>query len=861
MGTTTTKKEVLDYLWEWAENTGHWAKLLVKTVVQKEAPLSQDDLTITYNEFLKLIVSSNDKTTVSIERPQLTLTLSDLTLCSMSEIRGVNKLAEDQLLNFGKNITVIYGETASGKSGYSRILKTIGFSYENKTKVLCNVYCAEETPQNAKIEYILDGKANQFVWDGACACPELRSISVFTNNCVNISLDSKRDLLITPIGFHLFALVSNELDRLAAIHKTKITQLKKEIDWLHELNEGTKVHSFLKELSHKSKKEELEALAQFTDEDARELKNLEQEKRDLNKKLLETEITTLQYQVGELNGIKSQIESAQEGFSSSDWKAMGDHLVVIEELRKKEQKGLKEIAEQRGIEFYESGEFNNFIRAADEYLKRLGKDDYPVDGKEICIYCRQKLADQDARELLRSYRLLLNDPIQAQVKKHLQAFSTLNTNLNNIDDNTSLHHASFGMNGEGKPVQPPFLTKFRDDIKRLKKIAGTKNKIQVQGTTFAIDYDQIKNEIDQKIQSLNTKLNAKNKSLSTIEQEERKLDQNINELKDQRKLKQKYPEVEEIITGLKTAKILEALSGSFSTDPLSRKTSQARKDLIAKNFSEIFKEELIRLRRSDVKVNLNFRTDKARPILLQDISSDYALREVLSEGEQKAIALAEFLTEVQLEKSKAPLIFDDPVTSLDHKMIDEVARRLVALSNERQVVVFTHSIFLFNSIKHMSELPRFKGLEFKYYETETDLESTGILYESPTLKEDSFSNYKSKINEILNLPKEEKTRRESELAIEGYNKLRPAIEVLVEKEMFQSTVKRYRKNVALTSLEKVNGALIDKYKERLNDIFEKCCGYIDAHSSPDGLPAQPTLAELKMDFDDVCQIRKEFVDK
>jgi energy-coupling factor transporter ATP-binding protein EcfA2 len=813
MVTTTTKKEVLDYLWEWAENTGHWAKLLVKTVVQKEAPLSQDDLTITYNEFLKLIVSYNDKTTVSIERPQLTLTLSDLTLFSMSEIRGVNKLAEDQLLNFGKNITVIYGETASGKSGYSRILKAIGFSYEKKTKVLCNVYCAEETPQNAKIEYILDGKANQFVWDGACACPELRSISVFTNNCVNISLDSKRDLLVTPIGFHLFALVSNELDRLAAIHKTKITQLKKEIDWLHELNEGTKVHTFLKELSHKSKKEELEALAQFTDEDARELKNLEQEKRDLNKKLLETEITTLQYQVGELNGIKSQIESAQEGFSSSDWKAMGDHLVAIEELRKKEQKGLKEIAEQRGIEFYESGEFNNFIRAADEYLKRLGKDDYPVDGKEICIYCRQKLADQDVRELLRSYRLLLNDPIQTQVKKHLQAFSTLNTNLNNIDDNTSLHHASFGMNGEGKPVQPPFLTKFRDDIKRLKKIAGTKNKIQVQGTTFAIDYDQIKNEIDQKIQSLNTKLNAKNKSLSTIEQEERKLDQNINELKDQRKLKQKYPEVEEIITGLKTAKIL------------------------------------------------NFRTDKARPILLQDISSDYALREVLSEGEQKAIALAEFLTEVQLEKSKAPLIFDDPVTSLDHKMIDEVARRLVALSNERQVVVFTHSIFLFNSIKHMSELPRFKDLEFKYYETETDLESTGILHESPTLKEDSFSNYKSKINEILNLPKEEKTSRESELAIEGYNKLRPAIEVLVEKEMFQSTVKRYRKNVALTSLEKVNGALIDKYKESLNDIFEKCCGYIDAHSSPDGLPAQPTLAELKMDFDDVCQIRKEFVDK
>jgi hypothetical protein len=159
----------------------------------------------------------------------------------------------------------------------------------------------------------------------------------------------------------------------------------------------------------------------------------------------------------------------------------------------------------------------------------------------------------------------------------------------------------------------------------------------------------------------------------------------------------------------------------------------------------------------------------------------------------------------------------------------------------------------------MSELPRYKDLKFKYYETETDLESTGILHESPTLREDSFKNYRTKIYEILNLRKEERDRRESELAIDGYNKLRPAIEVFVEKEMFKETVKRYRKNVALTSLERVNGGLIDKHKERLHDIFEKCCEYIEAHSSPDGLQAQPTLTELKMDFDEVCQIRSDFV--
>ena len=69
MGTTTTKKEILDYLWEWA-GPYNWSKLLVKTVVQKEAPLSQDQLADIYNEFLNGIFPSDDKPDVSIERPQ-----------------------------------------------------------------------------------------------------------------------------------------------------------------------------------------------------------------------------------------------------------------------------------------------------------------------------------------------------------------------------------------------------------------------------------------------------------------------------------------------------------------------------------------------------------------------------------------------------------------------------------------------------------------------------------------------------------------------------------------------------------------------------------------------------------------------
>jgi energy-coupling factor transporter ATP-binding protein EcfA2 len=861
MATTTSKKEILDYLWEWAETIGDWAKFLVKTVIEKEEALSEDKLNAVYSEFLKSILPKEDETPVSIERPELTFEPSDLVLRSMSDIKGVNKLVENQTLDFSKNITVVYGENASGKSGYSRILKALGQSYEKETKVLCNVYCTEKICQNAKIDYVLYGKGDQFEWDGVCTSADLQSISVFTNNCVNISLDSKRELLVTPIGFRLFSLVSNELDNLAAIHKAKINHFKKEIEWLDDLHEGTEVYTFLKELNADSSKEDLEKLGAYTDKEEEALNNLQEKKRNLNKKLLETQIAALQNQSTELNGIKSKIETSRDVFSSSDWKDMGDHLAAINELREKEQKGLKEIAGERGIEFYESEEFAIFIKAADEYIKKLGKEDYPrdEDEEEICIYCRQKLTEKDARELLASYRLLLRDPTQAQIKEHTRLFSALYSKLKNIDTELVLHHPSFGANGKGEPVQPTFLKEFSEDMKGFKDIAETQDKKQIQEKNYDINYDEITNNLERKIKSIDKDLETKSDTLSKIEGNERELDQQINELLDRKKLNQKYSEVDGIITGLKIANILESISRSFSTDSISRKTSEARKNLIAKNFGDIFEKELKGLQRSDIKVNLNFRTDKAKSFLIQDIASDYILSDILSEGEQKAIALAEFLTELQLDKSKAPVVFDDPVTSLDHKIVDEVARTLVSLSNERQVIAFTHSILFFNSLRHMSELPRYKDLKFKYYETETDLESTGILHESPTLREDSFKNYRTKIYEILNLRKEERDRRESELAIDGYNKLRPAIEVFVEKEMFKETVKRYRKNVALTSLERVNGGLIDKHKERLHDIFEKCCEYIEAHSSPDGLQAQPTLTELKMDFDEVCQIRSDFV--
>lgn len=68
------------------------------------------------------------------------------------------------------------------------------------------------------------------------------------------------------------------------------------------------------------------------------------------------------------------------------------------------------------------------------------------------------------------------------------------------------------------------------------------------------------------------------------------------------------------------------------------------------------------------------------------------LEHVLSEGEQTSLGFAGFLTEAHFDASKSALFFDDPVSSLDHMKRESVARRIVELAKNRQVVVFTHDV-------------------------------------------------------------------------------------------------------------------------------------------------------------------------
>ncbi|MHA4809914.1 AAA family ATPase [Flavitalea flava] len=848
--TTTAKKEIIDFLWEWANAHNDWGKLLIDTIVKTENSLNPQDRQLVFNYFLDSLRSTKQLQPLTFIKPKYTPSSKVIELISLKDITGVNRLAKNQSITFGKNITIIYGENGTGKTGYGRILKSLGFSYDNKNIIHHNVY-GDPEPKTATIDFSTNANPITFNWNGSNNHPELTNISVFNSNCVQLSLND-RQLIVSPIGFHLFNIVTSELSELATLLRQKIAAHPTTLSWTESLNVGSTQHQFISTLNAKSTEQRLDELSTYLPAQDKELQQKELDLGNLNHELLRIQINNLSAQINELSSIIAKIKIAQSVFSESQIRTLIDLNKRINALEGKTKSGLKEVAEANGIEFYERKEFKDFITAADSYLKILDKPNYPeLDDK--CIYCNQPL-EISAKELLANYKRLLTDTTQEDLQKLNIERELLIGTIKKIDTNLYFNHPIFGIDENEQNIQPQEIIKYNEELTRI-KTSFEANSI-TEDSKFDFDYVPYVTFLEDKKINLQKGLTDKTTTLSGITTKAATLKSEINELKDRKTLSTKAEEVKTVIKNIKIALLLNSKVSEFSTNSVSRKTTEAREELVQQNFDTIFKNELKAFRKSHITLELNFGTDRGNSKVTQRIKS-YSLTDILSEGEQKAIALAEFLTELQLDNIIAPVIFDDPVNSLDHRIIDEVAKRLIELSKGRQTIVFTHSILLLNSFIQQSELDSNKqaGVNFSFYSVRNNFEETGIVDEVEEIN--SYTYYKKKLEAIINAPKNGKV--ESQLAAEGYGHLRSAIEITVEEDILQKTIKRYRKGVAFPSLLRIEGHKIDAHKGNLNDIYEKCCVSIAGHSSPSELLTTPTVNELKADYESFKQLRKNFI--
>ncbi|GMN11360.1 AAA family ATPase [Croceitalea sp. MTPC9] len=852
MAGTSTKKELIDFLWEWAEPNGNWGKLLLAKTIAKQDALSDEERNTIFNYYLEEIgfVFNPPLAPIAVKKPTFSVDAKKVVLNKVHKVKGVNLLDEDQEMEFSRGITVVYGNNGVGKTGYSRVLKSLGHSFDSSREILSNVNEAQQG-QSCVIDYEIEDTPNSHHWNGVHTTEDLSAISVFNSDCVNISLGNNRELLVAPQGFYMFRLVKDELAKLEELRQRQVKLYPTTLPWKEQLHTGTPQHKFVDELSVDSDLKALDALANFTPEDLKTLQQKEEEAKGMNKGFLLTTRGNLNLHIMDLGRIIAAIKQNQGKLSPTDWSNLLQYNEQLQGLNARTQVTLSAIAEQNGVEKFNTPEFSNFLKSADAYIKVLNKQDYPKNPDDTCVYCKQSLSDATAQDLVQSYQELMNDTTQSEINRITILKNGVVQRTRLVDTQLILHHPVYGVDEAGALIQPKALLELNSKMKTLKShvIQDTLTK----DVKFDVQFEKYITILEKKKKELEGERDGVSRQLDNLLAIEKGIQASIAELKDRQLLSQKKQAVIDCQANLRAQAALETNANKFNSASLSAKTTSARQELIAQDFNTKFDEELKKFRKSHLGVKISFYTSKGSSRLSQNIST-FNINQVLSEGEQKAIALAEFLTEMQLDETVAPVVFDDPVNSLDHHIIDDVARRLVELANERQVVVFTHSILLYHSLMDLQKLTIGSNVDFKFYNVHRNLDKAGILTDGFEIN--SLSAEIKKINMLLN--NGQQGRLESDVAEEGYGYLRAALELFVTDVVFQKMVKRYRKHIMTTTLPRVSGQLIDKHKATIEDLFARSSKFINAHSAAQIIHSPPTLDDLRTDFETFKGVKQEF---
>jgi len=553
----------------------------------------------------------------------------------------------------------------------------------------------------------------------------------------------------------------------------------------------------------------------------------------------------------ELASVIATVKYTQSHLTKTNWDGIISYNATLKTLKAKTQLGIAGLAEAHGVEQFDTDEFSNFLKSADAYIKLLAKDNYPNNENDTCVYCKQDLQSEQAKNLVESYGKILNDTTEKEIVKYEKLKSLISERVNLITETIIFHQPTFGILEDSSIMQPQEITNFNTKVSLFKK--HVINNTVEANLPFEINYLVIIQFLEAKQTELTASRDALIKLLANLTKTETKLKAEITELKDRKLLSVNKQGILTSITNLLSRKLIDDNRSQFNPRSLSIKTTQAREELVAQDFRQKFTSELTLFRKQHLGVSLGFFSQQGSSRIRQNVAN-YDINKVLSEGEQKTIALCEFLTELQLDITVAPVVFDDPVNSLDHNIMQDVAKRLVDLSKERQVVVFTHNVLFYNAFFAQQKNPINSTVNFKFYNVSANGVNTGIISDGTPINK--LRTYVGKLNVILN--NGAGGGNENEVAAEGYAYLRTSLELLVSNKIFKEIVGRYRNNIMMTLFPAVKGDKIEEHKAEIDTMFGRASGYIRAHSHPEEQNAPPTLNDLRADFERFKMIETDF---
>lgn len=842
---TTEFRDPRALLVDWANANDEWARLLVSEVINTGRAVSTSTIDKAYQLFRqeksldKRELPAVEKIDIVAKQDELAPPLS---LTRLSEVRGVNALVSGAVIEPHEGLTILYGENGTGKTGYSRIFKALANSRTADT-ILGNIEAAASEDQAAKLDFKLGDEAQALTWTGERGVSPFTRMSIFDSPAVTTHVDDDLDYVYTPASLALFNHVTAAIQAVAAQIDASAGALDTgSSGLLARFQRGSNIYPLIETLGASTDLADLKAKAITGDDIDTKLDGLAQEVSALRANTIGTQITALKAQ----QRVLTQAAAVAEALMAFDATAYNEALARRTQLTSDFETFRSELFAAADLPAEPDDTWGQFIEAGETYRQHL--IELEAHDSDRCLYCRQPLLGS-ARDLLSRYSAYLEDKISADLRSTDAVLAELKRQATAVQNNELV---AFLDENRDTDDQPSYFA-------WVDTIEGARSALAAAATSGAPANLALLELLSQPKIDVDEVLLTVGSSLTNLEKQQQNRTQTLAEkqaeyleYKDAIELGKSWALIEAQVKNAKEADRLKTLRGSLPQ--LARKVTAlaktASEQLMNQSFDALFLEECDALRAPALKLQFVGREGKAQRRKV--MSGRHKPSKVLSEGEQKVLALADFLAEARLAGITAPVIFDDPVSSLDHRRINEVAQRIARLAEENQVIVFTHDILFATTLLGLFE----KSKRCAYFQI-TDEDGKGKVTRATGPRWDTLSGIKGKINSTIQEAKQKDGEARDELVRVGYGWLRSWCEVFTETELLQGVTQRYQPNVGMTRLPKINTTKLGEIIPQVTEVFEEACRYIDAHSQPlVTLGVSPTLAGLEQRWAELQELMR-----
>jgi energy-coupling factor transporter ATP-binding protein EcfA2 len=617
--------------------------------------------------------------------------IEQVQLTAVADLCGVNALVDGQRLEFGASgLTVVYGDNGSGKSGYARVVKAM-VSARHRSDILPNVF--HDTPETPSgVLHFRVASTNQQLAFPATPPPQLLKMNFYDAHCGDEYLTKESTISYRPSALTLLDGLIQVCDAVRGEIATRIKG-SDAASLVLDLPTTTTAGAFVASLTAATTKAQVDAattLANDTNERLAAVLTKEAQLASSNPQKERTRLATLATQVNGLGADLTSLQRALDTDKTGAYQALRSTAVCARATASIAATGSFDDEPLPGVG---TVPWRALWNAARDYSVTEAYQDqhFPVTGDgAVCVLCQQSL-DGGAKERLEHFEHYMTDTTERDAVAAERAFAAALKDLRKLSFATPARTVALASLDAHDPklanAATALLAKFEEQRDGIVRHLTADESVPPELPIVDVP-DRLKSlAVELQAQSGATDTAHFQASLEAVTKEKAELQASV-------RIAESADRIAAEIARLKHLKALGQARSAADTNGITQKASALTRKYATDRILDQFTRETERLRLQKVtledlgghKGQLN-----QRPGLL-GATKGTAARSVLSEGEQNALGLAGFFTEAVFDESKSAIIFDDPVTSLDHVRRDKVAERLAQLALDRQVVVFTHDV-------------------------------------------------------------------------------------------------------------------------------------------------------------------------